>query len=137
MRRSWLLLSLAVVIGLIAAAASLGVTVTTSVDDDPILRLVELDATKTDSQGPVACGSVFDDPRSDGPISIEALARDRGCREEASLRRAAAVGAAALVAMTGMVGGVVMARRFDRQRPPPGAVLGALIEPAGPPNPDL
>ena len=87
-----------VLVGLMAAGASLAVPVDASFGDDPILRLRAFGRSQEAPVDSVDCGSAIEGLRADeAPPTIYDLARDRACREESRRRTLAAAAAVSVV----------------------------------------
>jgi hypothetical protein len=108
------LAGIAVVTGLLAAAAMLLLPVDAAVGRDPLLRLRTFDAAPA-TAGTVDCGPALGDARSgEGAADLLGLARDDACRQAADRRVLSAGAAAAVVALTGLLALVASSTRSGR-----------------------
>ena len=98
MVRPRVVLGAVVLVGLLAAAASLSVPVSASFADDPILRLRAFGRAQDSPVERVDCGSALEGLKADeAPPTIYGLARDRACQRESWRRALAATAAASVV----------------------------------------
>ena len=96
--RPAVVLGAVVLVGLLAAGASLSVPVSASFADDPILRLRGFGRAQDSPVEAVDCGSALEGLKADeAPPTIYGLARDRACRQESWRRTLAAAAAASVV----------------------------------------
>ena len=93
-----------VLVGLLAAGASLSVPVDASFGDDPILRLRAFGRAQDAPVARVDCGTAIEGLRADDePPTIYGLARERACQREAWRRTLSAAAAASVVLVLGFL----------------------------------
>jgi hypothetical protein len=97
------LAGIAVLTGMVGAAAMLLLPVDAAVGSDPLLRLRTFDSAPA-AAGTVDCGPVLGDTAADnGRADLYGMARDKACTEAADRRLLSAGAAAAVVALTGLL----------------------------------
>ncbi len=115
MTRARILLLIVIVLGLAAAAASLTIPVETGYGDDPILNLDGLDPTvepPAPGSDKVVCEAA--DQSASQPVTFDALARERACREASTQRVASAVAWVALLAVVVLAALLAFTGRLGR-----------------------
>jgi hypothetical protein len=108
------LAGIAVLTGMVGAAAMLLIPVDAAVGSDPLLRLRTFDAAPATADT-VECGPVLGDAGTDDArADLYGMARDKACREASDRRMLSAGAAAAIVALTGLLALAASAARAGR-----------------------